>query len=337
MAIHKKMNIILACSEIVPYAKTGGLADVSGALNQELNRLGHNCISIMPFYKVVQMTHPRNTKSIAKFSIKIGKKYYPSEIIEGVFPHQNNPIWFVKNDHFYNRLGLYGDDKGDYQDNAIRFIFFCKVILETIKVLDKHIDIIHCNDWQTALVPIFIKTIYSDEPTIKKISTLLTIHNLAYQGLFWKGYFNLLGIDDKYFSPKYLEFYNKINFLKAGILFADKINTVSKKYAEEIQTADYGCGLEGVLKERAKDLTGIINGIDYSIWNPEIDKLIERQYNNIDISGKAVCKKKLQIDLALPVKNEMPLIAFIGRLVEQKGIDLILDIFDKLMKKNVQF
>ncbi len=331
------MNIILVSSEIVPYAKTGGLADVCGALTMELNRLGHNCIAVMPFYKVVQIAPLKNMKSIAEFSIKIGEKYYSAEIIEEEFSQQNSPIWFVKNDHFYNRLGLYGDDKGDYQDNAVRFIFFCKAVLETIKVINKDVDVIHCNDWQTALIPIFMRTIHSDEPIIKKIKTLLTIHNLAYQGLFWKGYFNLLGIDDMYFSPEYIEFYDKINFLKAGILFADKINTVSKKYADEIQTEEYSCGLEGVLKERAKDLTGIINGMDYSIWNPEVDRWIARQYSAVDMSGKAFCKRKLQVILGLPVRTKVPILAFIGRLVEQKGIDLILDIFDRLMEKDIQF
>lgn len=332
------MNIIYVSPEVVPFAKTGGLADVAGALPKCLSKLGHNVSVFMPLYKGVKnVLNPVQTN--LSFEIQIHNNLNCGSIHKGFLPESKTPVYFINNEGYYGRDELYKDPKTgkDYADNCERFIFFSRCVLEAIKLLKLTPDIIHCNDWQSALIPVYLRTLYAAEPCFQKVRSVFTIHNLGYQGLFWHWDMKLTGLDWSLFNWKQLEFFGHLNFLKGGIVFSDVINTVSKKYAEEIQTTDdFGKGLESVLKERSKDLYGILNGIDYSVWDPAHDKLIPANYSINDLKGKEACKKHLQQRFNLPQKD-VPILAMITRLDVQKGILLLADIFDELMKLDLQF
>lgn len=316
------MKIAICSSEVVPFAKTGGLADVAGALPLALEYLKHEAIVVMPKYGCVKNAGMlvKNLKPGFSFAT-IGK---------------NIRVYFIENDQYYNRPGLYGEKAGDYLDNLLRFSFYCRKTLELLKIIDFPPDIIHCNDWQSALIPVFLKTQFSNDKFYKETKTVLTIHNLAYQGLFPKEGFSNLNLDESLFSIDGFEFYGKTNLLKAGILFSDAITTVSQGYAKEMLTKEFGCGLEAVLEKRKKDLSGIINGLDYSIWNPRTDIYIFSNYDESDLSGKKNNKKELQKLCGLAVKEDIPLFGFVGRLAEQKGIDLLSEIIKDISKMNMQ-
>jgi starch synthase len=243
-----------------------------------------------------------------------------------VFETEANGLraFFIRNDEYYDREYLYGTPKGDYEDNAPRFVFYSRGVVEFLRAGAFAPQIVHCHDWQAALIPLYIKTLYKDDPAIGRLKTLLTIHNLGYQGIFWKYDLKQIGLDESYFTPEYLEFYGNINFLKGGIIFADRLNTVSKKYAREIQTPQFGCRLEGILLTRTNDLHGIVNGLDYKVWNPEQDKNLAANFSAKDLSGKKVCKDALKKEFGLEPGNQ-PLIGNIGRLAYQKGLDLVAD------------
>jgi len=245
------------------------------------------------------------------------------------------PVYFIQKDEYYDREELYQTAEGDYPDNAERFIFFSRAIIESVKTLGLRPDLIHSNDWQTAMVPVYLKTVYRDDPYFKNTATLLTIHNLGYQGLFWHLDMHLTGLGWEYFTPEGIEFYGKINLLKGGIIFSDIINTVSKTYSKEIQTEEYGLGLDGVLRKRKDDLYGITNGIDYDEWNPATDRYIPSSYSLNDISGKKVCKKALQREMGLE-ETDSPLIGMITRLTIQKGLDILSESIRGLMELDLQ-
>ncbi|MBI2560722.1 MAG: glycogen synthase GlgA [Planctomycetes bacterium] len=332
------MNIIYVSPEIVPFAKTGGLADVAGALPKCLSKLGHNVTVFMPLYKGVKnVTNP--VQMNLSFEIPIFNNSKPGSIYKGFLPESKTPIYFIENDGYYGRDELYKDPKTgkDFTDNCERFIFFSRGVLEAIKLLKLTPDIIHCNDWQSALIPVYLKTLYATDLCFQKVRSVFTIHNLGYQGLFWHWDMKLTGLDWSLFNWKQLEFFGNLNLLKGGIVFSDVINTVSKKYAEEIQTTDdFGKGLEGILRERSEDLYGILNGIDYSVWDPAHDRLIPANYSINGLKGKQVCKRHLQQRFNLPQKD-VPVLAMITRLDVQKGVLLLADIFDDLMKLDLQF
>jgi len=309
----KILKVLLASSEVVPFAKTGGLADVAGSLPLALGELGVDIRVIMPKYA----------------SVKVKGNY--ATIGKGV------KVYFVENEDWFDRKELYGDKFGDYRDNLDRFAFFSKSILERCQEEDFSPDIIHCNDWQTALVPAYLNTTHKYEPFFSKTHALFTIHNLAYQGLFPKDEFPKTGLDQALFNINYFEFYDKVNLMKAGIVYSDAISTVSPTYAKEILTKEFGCGLEGVLKRRQDILSGILNGIDYKAWNPETDSRIFRKYSAEDIDGKYVNKEMLQKEAALKVDRDIPMIGIISRLADQKGLDLVAKIIDDLLNMKVQF
>jgi starch synthase len=332
------MNIIYVSSEVVPFAKTGGLADVAGALPKRLSKLGHNVSVFMPLYKGAKSVANPEQMNLA-FEIPIHNNPKRVSIYKGFLPDSEVPVYFIDNEGYYGRDELYKDPKTgkDYVDNSERFIFFSRGVLEAIKRLKLIPDVIHCNDWQSALIPVYLKTLYNKEPRFQHVKSVFTIHNLGYQGLFWHWDMKLTGLDWSLFNWKQLEFFGRLNFLKGGIVFSDIINTVSKKYAEEIQTTDdFGKGLEGVLRERSKDLYGVLNGTDYTVWDPSHDKLIPANYSINDLKGKQECKRHLQQKFNLPQKD-VPLLAMITRLDVQKGILLLADIFDELMKLDLQF
>ena len=332
------MNIILVASEVAPFAKTGGLADVAGALPKALVQLGHSVTVVMPFYRHAKRSQQRIEDTGKFISVPIADRLVTGRVFRSSLPGSSVPVLLIANDTYYDRDELYLDRarNTDYDDNCERFVFFSRAVLETIQILGLRPDILHCNDWQTGLVPVYLKTLYADNPTLAPARTLFTIHNLAYHGLFWHWDMNLTGLDWSLFNWRQLEFYGKLNLLKAGLVFADLLNTVSPRYAQEIQTPEFGRGLDGVLRERAADLHGVINGIDYSVWNPETDPLIPAPYSASGLAGKRTCKEKLLAAQKLPLRKNTPLIGMISRLDPQKGFDILAIALDELMKLGLQ-
>ncbi|MDD5496351.1 MAG: glycogen synthase GlgA [Candidatus Omnitrophica bacterium] len=309
----EKLKVLFASSEVVPFAKTGGLADVAGSLPIALEKQGVDARVIMPRYASVK---ERGNEA------KIGK---------------NVKVYFVKNDEYFKRSELYGDKFGDYKDNLDRFVFFSRQILERCKAEDFHPDIIHCNDWQTALVPTYLNTLYKYDTFFSSTRTLFTIHNMAYQGLFAREEYPKIGLDWALFNMNYFEFYDKVNLMKGGIVYSDAIGTVSPTYAKEILTPEFGCGLEGVLKNRENSLYGIINGVDYDLWDPATDDKLYKKYSQKTFEDKYVNKAQLQKDLGLKVDSDIPVIGIVSRLADQKGLDLLADIIDSILNMKVQF
>lgn len=312
----------MAVSEVVPFAKTGGLADVGAALSLALEYCGHEVIIIMPRYKCV---------IDSKFKIERVSKDISVSIIG-----KNVRAYFIESSLYFNREGLYGDKRGDYKDNLERFVYFCRRGLDLLKEIDFCPDILHLHDWQASLMAVYLKTLYSEKTFYKRIRSLLTIHNIGYQGIFTKEEFGKLGLENNIFDIHGVEFYGKVNLLKGGIIFSDFINTVSPTYAKEIQTEEFGFGLEGLLKERRSVLSGILNGVDYSVWDPDADKFITQNYSVNNIENKAFDKENLQNLCGLPVNKDIPVLGIVSRLAEQKGFDILTGGLDELSKMDVQ-
>jgi starch synthase len=326
-----QLKILFASSEVAPFAKTGGLADVSASLPAALASLGHQVRIVMPMYRSV-MQGSFELKPLEK-SLEVplrGKvsndKVFYKEI------DSNLLIYFIKRNEFFDREMLYGTPEGDYGDNAERFIFFSRGILQLCKLISFQPDIIHCNDWQTSLVLVYLKSLYEDDPFFYNTLRVFTIHNLAYQGVFPKEYMDISKLPFELFTIRGLEYYGKMNFMKGGIVFSDLITTVSEKYAQEIQTPEYGHGLDGILRERSDDIYGVLNGVDYTEWNPETDPYIDSSYNAEDLSGKKKCKEELIEIFKLEGSVETPIIGIISRLADQKGFDILADAADELSK-----
>jgi starch synthase len=329
------LNIVFATSEVSPFAKTGGLADVCGALPIDLHQAGHNVAVIMPAYRQVKASGLPIEPLGVKFDIPIGNKIVRGRLLRGTLPGSDVPIFFVEQDDYYDRPELYRQRGEDYRDNCERFVFFCRAVLESIRLLHLKVDVIHCHDWPTGLIPAYLQIEYAHTHGYEGIASLLTIHNLAYQGIFWHWDMLITGLDWRYFNLHQMEFYGKLNLLKTGIVFADWLTTVSPTYAKEIQTEALGCGLDGVLRLRSEQLTGIVNGADYNVWNPATDPHLANwpdsgERANYDLTnwqaGKAANKAALQRELGLPQLPRTPLVAQIGRLAEQKGWDLLLEV-----------
>ncbi|MCL5018987.1 MAG: glycogen synthase, partial [Patescibacteria group bacterium] len=333
------LKILMASPEVVPYAKTGGLADVVGALPKELEKLNVEVKILLPKYQQVDIAKLKIKDASAAFLFPVGStmergKLWYSNI------GKNIQVLLIENDKFFDREGLYGTSAGDYPDNLKRFVFFSRGVLETLRLLEWRPDIIHCHDWQTALIPTYLKTLYKTDEFFQGIKTVFTIHNLAYQGVFPPEQFVSIGLDWEEYNPDKLEFYNKINILKAGLVYSDKLTTVSPKYSKEIQTPEFGCGLEGVLQARSADLVGILNGIDYSIWSPGKDPLLPVKYtvNQLKISNKLKVKQHLLNIHNMPVESaeNVPILGSISRLADQKGYDLIAEALPMLMNMNIR-
>jgi len=324
------VKILLAASEAVPFAKTGGLADVCGALPGELARLGHEPTLILPAYRQVFNAGVPIEPTDVTLEVPVGQKTVSGRLLRGKLPGSDVPVYFVEQPDYFDRDHLYGPASQDYRDNCERFVFFSRAVMEAIRRLRLAVDVIHVHDWQTGLIPAYLKTLYRNEPGFEKVVSLLTVHNLAYQGTFWHWDMLLTGLDWKYFNWRQMEFFGSLNLLKTGLVFADSINTVSPRYAEEIQTAPLGSGLEGVLQQRRSVLSGILNGVDYSQWNPASDPHLAKTYTPEAVrEGKAANKAALQAELGLPRETGVPLLAFVGRLVEQKGVDLIAQVLQE--------
>lgn len=324
------MNILLATSEAVPFAKTGGLADVSGALPGELAKLGHQVAVIMPGYRQTQYCGQPIERLGCEFIVPVGSKMVSGRLARSAMPGGKVPVYLVQQDQYFDREQLYMADGKDYIDNCERFVFFSRAVLEAIRLLDLPVDLLHANDWQTGLVPAYLKALYAGDPRYQKIASLFAVHNMAYQGQFWHWDMLLTGLDWKYFNWHQMEFHGKLNLLKTGMVFADALLTVSPRYAQEIQSAPLGSGLEGVLQYRREVLCGILNGIDENEWNPSIDRHLAERYNvSTYVRGKAACKAALQNELGLPALPDVPLAASIGRFDEQKGVELIAEVVQR--------
>ncbi len=309
------MNVLIATPEAIPYAKTGGLADVAGTLLGEFQRLKLSARLVMPYYRRVKegfSAEPLNKP----FRVKIGEKVYSGGL------YGSGPAVFIECDELFDREELYGTPEGDYPDNAQRFIFFSRAVLEAAKALDFKPDVIHVHDWQAGLVPFYLKTLYEGDPFFVDTKSVITIHNLGYQGIFPKEVLALAGLGPEFFTPETLEFYGNVNFLKAGLLGADRITTVSPTYAKEIMTPEYGFGLDGLLRKRAGAVSGILNGIDVNYWNPQKDTAIPANFGVRDLRGKLECRKALVKKCGFG-NSRAPMASFIGRLSAQKGLDLL--------------
>lgn len=308
------MKVAFCSSEVFPFSKTGGLADVCGALPFALAKAGCEVKVFTPFYKDIK---PQWT--------------FPDY---GVSKHGEVEFFFIRNDKYFTREFLYGTPQEDYPDNLERFSFFSRQVFNVLKKIDFAPRIIHSNDWQTALVNIYLKTKFGvDDFFFSGAKCVFTIHNLAYQGLFEKDKYPLLDLPWAYFDVDGLEFYDKINLLKGAVVFSDMINTVSPVYAKQIQTPDYGCGLDGVLREKRGRLNGILNAIDYEVWNPQTDKFIYKPYSSSMMEDKEVNKRMFQKEGKLTRNKNSLLIGMVSRLAEQKGLDILLDALDYLLKK----
>ncbi len=333
------MNIVFVTSEVVPFSKTGGLADVCGTLPIELEKLGHKVVVFVPAYRSIWQAELPIDIAPFKFSITIGKKSVEGGLLRSTLPNSNVVVYLVDQPGYFDRPALYGQGNEDYHDNCERFSFFCRAVLESIELLKLCPDVLHCNDWQTGLIPALYQTEYRLRPSYPAAGTLMTIHNLAYQGSFWHWDMLLTGIDWKYFNWQQMEFFGQLNLLKTGVVFADAITTVSPRYAMEMQTYEYGCGLEGVLRHRSDSITGILNGIDMVEWDPANDAHLIAHFDGTTWrEGKAACKMALQKELGLHISPTTPLIGSIGRLVSQKGWALILPTLEKwLTRSEVQW
>jgi starch synthase len=327
------MKILFAASEAAPFAKTGGLADVAGSLPPAIASLGHEVRVVMPYYRQVARQATGLTH-VATFPVPLGTWLERCDVLEGNLGGEVK-VYFIKKDIYYDRPDLYQSEQADYPDNAERFIFFSRAILELCRALGYDPDIIHINDWQTGLVPLYLKTLYRGSDTLNRAKTVFTVHNLGYQGLFWHWDMRLTGLGWDVFTLEGIEFWGKINFLKAGLVYADLITTVSKTYSREIQTPEFGYGLEGVLVNRARDLTGIVNGIDYRIWDPARDVDLPKTYSSTKLAGKALCKKALSAQIRMR-GSDGPLIGMVTRLVDQKGLDILTEALPEIMSLGVQ-
>ncbi len=330
------MNIVFAASECVPFSKTGGLADVVGALPAALAELGHSISVYLPKYRQTKLADAKVL--LPSLTIPFDDHYRFCSVLDGG-KRSGVKFYFIDYPPFFDREALYGTPAGDYPDNAERFALYCRAVLEASKVLGVP-DIFHCHDWQSALVPILLRTNYADDPVFRGTSTVFTIHNIGYQGVFPEDTLPLLMLPWDLFAIDKMEFWGKVNFLKGALIFADHITTVSRKYSQEIQSSEYGFGLEGVLRGRSGTVSGILNGVDYSEWSPEKDKMIVRQYTPEMLDGKRECKYDLLRQFGLDsakVTVDRPLVGIVSRFAAQKGFDLIADIADDLARLPVVF
>lgn len=334
----KKLKILFVSSEATPFAKEGGLGDVVGTLPKFIKKLGHDVRVVIPRYYCIDKGLYNLKQLPAQLGVPMGIiGTLWSSVYEGRLPDSDVPIYFIEYEQYFGRDGLYNDKNGKgFMDNDNRFVFLSRGSLEMAKMIGFAPDVIHVHDWQTAVIPVFINTIYSNDSTVGKSATVLTIHNMQHQGDFYEGLMDVLGVGWEHFNFLELEAFNQVNLLKGGIYHATLLTSVSKTYAQEIQTPEYGYKLEGVVKERANDLYGIINGVDYNEWNPETDKFIISNYSSENLHGKSLCKLDLQKTMGLPQKPDIPIIGIVSRLVYQKGIDVFAEALHRLLQLDMQ-
>jgi starch synthase len=336
--VNEPLRICFCASEAVPFAKTGGLADVAGALPAALASLpgaGCDVRIVLPAYRSIDRAK-FGFRPIGRTAVPVGGAQTEVEFLEGRLPDAPVPVYLVAHEPSFGRAALYGEGGRDYEDNLERFTVFGRGVLALPGQIGWSPDVVHCQDWQTGLVPAWLRE-EPRPPGLHGAATLFTIHNLAYQGLFPADRLGVTRLDRRVFTPKGLEFYGKINLMKAGLVYADLLSTVSEQYAREIQTPEFGCGLEGVLRERAGSLVGILNGVDYRVWDPATDGHLTARYTADDLRGKAVCKRSLRRDRGLEAARGAPLAGMITRLADQKGLDLVAAVLERLVEAGAQF
>ena len=335
LCIVKDVKILFASSEIVPFASTGGLGDVCAALPKALAKLGMEIVRIMPLYRVIDRNKYKIKPLDIILSIPIGKTSYQGRLFKQTY--EDVTTIYIHCPEYFDRDGIYGELDKEYSDNFERFLFYQKAVVAAIDKLNLQIDVVHCNDWHTGLLPLLLKYGIDGNPRFGKEKTILTIHNLAHQGWAHAEKFPLTHLPAVCFHWKLMEFFGEINSLKTGIITSDAITTVSPSYSKEILLPEYGNQLQDVIKERKKDLYGILNGVDYSRWNTISDPYIESFYDVDDLTGKNDCKKNIQSQFSLPDKSNSPLFCMISRLTHQKGVDLICNAMESIMEEDVQF
>jgi len=313
----ERLRVLFVASEVAPFAKTGGLGDVAGALPQALARLGLDVRVVTPLHRGTAAAGPLRIV-LPRVSVPLGDRTVDGVILEGSLGDRV-PVYFVAHDGYYDRPALYGAP-----DDCERFVFFCRSIMTALPALGWMPQVVHANDWQAGLIPVYLETLYRDAPAYADLATVFTVHNLAYQGVFWHYDLPMTGLGWDLFTPAGLEFYGHLSMLKGGLVFADMLTTVSPTYAREIQTPDFGQRMDGVLRERSADLVGILNGLDVAEWNPMTDPDIPKRYDRNDLEGKAACAAALRHELRLlDTGRRTPLVGVVSRLAEQKGIDLV--------------
>lgn len=324
------MRIVFAASELSPLAHTGGLGDALEGLPAELVRRGHDVSICLPCYRGLREDARLKVRATGvEVQVPIGDRRVPAEILECTAPN-GVQLFLIRRDEYFDRSALYGVDGRAYEDNAERFIFFSKAVVELARRINPPPQILHLHDWQAALAPVLIRD------RRLPFRTVLTIHNLAYQGNFWAPDFGLLNLPGQYFTERGVEFYGQVNLLKGGILFADRVTTVSERYAQEIQTPQFGAGLDAVVREHAGKLHGILNGVDYRVWDPSADALLPRKFSAADLAGKSICRDALLTRFGLDPSPVGPVIGMVTRLAAQKGIDLLLPLLDRLLSHDVR-
>ena len=330
------MKIVHAASELFPFVKTGGLADSVASQAKSLAAFGHEVAAILPGYRAV-LDHPdfKGAKEELEIVVEMGEE----DLHCGIFSVKLAPrltLYVVRRDEYYDRRNPYGLGNRDYDDNAARFVFFDKAIVEILRLAKIKADIVHCHDWQTGLVPVLLRAAEQRHGETLAIGTVMTIHNNAFQGVFPAKDFKLTNLPKDFFTMKGVEYYGQMSMLKAGLIFADRITTVSPTYAGEIRTPKFGCGLEGVIRARSGDLSGLLNGIDTEVWNPAVDRMIPANYTPDDLNGKAVCRRELLRSCGFNLRYLGPIFGMVCRLTEQKGLDLVLACQDFFVSNDVR-
>ncbi len=333
--VPSQLHVVMVSSEIVPFAKTGGLADMVGSLAVALEGLGQRVSLIMPAHRSALRGNVPLEETGVRFTVPVAHRREEATLLRAKLAG-GIPVHLIRADRYFDRDGLYGTPGGDYSDNAERFAFFCRATLETVRQIGPA-HVLHAHDWQAALAIAFLKAQPEVYPELSAVRTILTVHNVGYQGIFPKDDWRLLNLDWRFFTHRHFEYYGKINFLKGGLEWTDAITTVSPSYAEEVRTAEQGFGLQGVLEDRAADLAGILNGADYGVWNPADDPHIVKHYDRTKLSGKRRCKADLQRLFGLPEAPDVPVAGMITRLAEQKGVDLLQAALDDLLRRDLQF
>lgn len=327
--MNSKLSVAYVSTEVFPYAKSGELADVASSLPKYLASLGMSVSVFMPMYRTPEIESLSKELDMSSLFVPLGERKIKATVFKG--EQGKYDIYFINHPQYFWRDNIYGTGKGEYLDNDERFIFFSRAVLEFLAKKKIHIDILHCNSWPTALIPVFLKTIYSHKRQFKKTATVLTLHNIAYQGEFPPETLSLTGLNWNYFNSKQLSLNGRFNFLKAGIQFSDVLNTVSSSYKKEILTGKPGFGLEEILRKREKDFYSILNGIDYETWNPETDPYIVANYSLANLKPKKECKKDLLQEFGLSLGLRTPLIGMVSYLTSHKGFDILFEAMDKLM------
>jgi starch synthase len=327
------LKVLFVASEVAPFRKTGGLADVAGALPKALHRRGIDVRVVMPLYQGVRWDDLDALDGALDVPMYYGRGRAGVRL--GRLPGSAVPIYFLEHNRYYDRAGVYGPPGGGYTDNLERFVFLSRASLELTKALGWLPDVAHANDWQTALLPVYLNTVEWSKP-LHGTASVFTIHNLAYQGNQEAGAHFITGLGREHFNPGEFEHFGDFNPMKAALWHSTMLSTVSPTYAREIQTGPFGCGLDGVLSSRNADLRGILNGIDVDEWNPARDALVPARFDASDLSGKAACKAALQKEVGLPVRPDVPVFGVISRLTPQKGLDLLAHALERLLSWNLQ-